>query len=57
MTWQQVCERTVDLTSDKSLYIISFLAGDTVEEKILEGLYAKEDSQKTLERIRRSIIA
>ena len=56
MTWQQVCERTVDLSSNKSLFIITFLAADTVEEDILEGLYAKESNQKAVERIRRGAV-
>jgi len=57
LTWQQVCERTVDLTTKNSLFIISLLAANTVDEAILESLYAKEDRQKSLERIRRGIIA
>jgi superfamily II DNA or RNA helicase len=55
MTWQQVCERTVDLSSNNSLLIVSLLAEDTIEEDILEGLYAKEDREKMVERFRRRL--
>jgi SNF2 family DNA or RNA helicase len=57
MTWQQVQERTVNLTSTQSLLIVSLLATDTVDEDILESLYAKETSQRMLERTRRGIQA
>jgi hypothetical protein len=36
MTWQQVQERTVNLTSNQSLLIVSLLATDTIDEDILE---------------------
>lgn len=57
MTWQQVQERTVDLTSNQSLLIVSLLAHDTIDEDILESLYAKETNQKMLDRVRRGIQA
>jgi SNF2 family DNA or RNA helicase len=55
LTWQQVQERTVDLSSNDSLLIISLIAEDTVDEDILEGLNAKETNAEILDRIRRRI--
>ena len=55
LTWQQVQERTVDLSSKDSLLIISLIAEDTVDEDILEGLNAKETNAEILDRVRRRI--
>ena len=56
MTWQQVCERTVDLSSSDSLLIISLIADNTIELDIVESLYEKESREKQLDRFRRGII-
>jgi len=57
MTWQQVKERTVDLSIDQSLLIIMLIAECSIEEDILRSLYAKETREQQLDRIRRSVIA
>jgi SNF2 family DNA or RNA helicase len=55
MTWQQVCERTVDLEKDDSLLIITLTAENTVEEDIRKSLENKETRVNQIDRLRRSI--
>jgi SNF2 family DNA or RNA helicase len=57
MTWQQVRERTVDLSSKQSLLIILLLAEYSIEEDIVRSLHAKETREQQIDSIRRSIIA
>jgi SNF2 family DNA or RNA helicase len=55
LTNQQVEERTEDLSTPESTFILDIVAKDTIEEDILLSIKNKESRVQALERIRRGI--
>lgn len=55
LTNQQVEERTEDLSTPESTFILDIVAKDTIEEDILLSIKNKEGRVQALERIRRGI--